>query len=158
MQDPDTAHLRTAARPPIPVDDAAVERAKDIRWMGYFVRDMDRRELLGFIAQLDMHVGRLSAKGSQLEAAPRHSLNFGQAIEALKEGRRVRLPGWETKGCYLQLQAPDDNSNMTAPYIFQHTSVGHLVPWTPGHTAMLVDHWQIVPRRPYTPPSQPRKD
>lgn len=34
---------------------------------------------------------------------PHENLNFGQAIEALKHGKRVTRPNWNGKGMYLWL-------------------------------------------------------
>ena len=80
-------------------------------------------------------------------------MNFGQAIEALKEGKRVARKGWNGKGIYLELQIPDVHSKMTLPYIYIVTS--HLesnnpdaprgiVPWLASQTDMLSDDWVIV--------------
>ena len=39
------------------------------------------------------------------EALPTTGLNFGQAVEALKQGKRVSRDGWNGKGMYLWLMA-----------------------------------------------------
>lgn len=80
-------------------------------------------------------------------------MNFGQAIEALKEGKRVARKGWNGKGIYLELQIPDAHSKMTLPYIYIVTSKLEtdnpdapkgVVPWLASQTDMLSDDWVIV--------------
>lgn len=80
-------------------------------------------------------------------------MNFGQAIEALKEGKRVARKGWNGKGIYLELQIPDAHSKMTLPYIYIVTSrlettnpdaPRGVVPWLASQTDMLSDDWIVV--------------
>lgn len=80
-------------------------------------------------------------------------MNFGQAIEALKEGKRVARKGWNGKGIYLELQIPDEHSKMTLPYIYIVTSrlettnpdaPKGVVPWLASQTDMLSDDWVVV--------------
>lgn len=70
-------------------------------------------------------------------------MNFGQAIEALKAGKRVTRPGWNGKGMWLGLQVPDGGSKMTLPYIYMRTAgdIGDHVPWLASQTDMLSDDW-----------------
>ncbi len=46
------------------------------------------------------------------------NFNFGEAIEALKQGKKVARKGWNGKGMYVLLQTPDENSKMNRPYIY----------------------------------------
>lgn len=71
-------------------------------------------------------------------------LNFGQALDHLKAGRRVERSGWNGKGMWLELQRPDAHSKMTLPYIYIHTVQGDLVPWLASQTDVLADDWHIV--------------
>jgi hypothetical protein len=75
-------------------------------------------------------------------------MNFGQALEALKEGKRVIREGWNGKGMWLLLQRPDINSKMTLPYIYIEYPVGNIayphgsrVPWLASQTDMLSEDW-----------------
>ena len=79
--------------------------------------------------------------------------NFGYAIEQLKEGEAVAREGWNGKGIALRLQRPDENSFMTAPYIYIDTmglqtdndkAPKVRVPWLASQTDMLADDWFIV--------------
>lgn len=69
------------------------------------------------------------------------NLTFGQAIEALKERKRVARQGWNGKNMWLELQVPDRNSKMTLPYIFMFTADQNRVPWLASQTDMLSEDW-----------------
>jgi hypothetical protein len=78
-------------------------------------------------------------------------MNFGQAIEALKSGKRVSREGWNGKGMWLEMRRPDEHSKMTLPYVYIEYPVGHpaypqgsKVPWLASQTDMLSEDWQIV--------------
>jgi hypothetical protein len=71
-------------------------------------------------------------------------MNFGQAIEALKQGKKVSRSGWNGKGMWLALQVPDANSKMSLPYIYMFTATKDLVPWLASQTDVLSDDWGIV--------------
>lgn len=71
-------------------------------------------------------------------------MNFGQAIEALKQGKRVARSGWNGKGMWLNLQAPDALSKMSLPYIYMKTADNHQVPWLASQTDMLSEDWVIA--------------
>ncbi len=70
--------------------------------------------------------------------------NFGQAIEALKSGKRVARTGWNGKGMWLELQRPDAHSKMTLPYIYMKTADSNNVPWLASQTDMLSEDWVVV--------------
>ena len=86
-------------------------------------------------------------------------MNFGQAIEALKEGKRVARIGWNGKSMFIFLVA---GSNFTVnrepllsilgegsqvtyrPHIDIKDAEGKIVPWLPSQTDMLAEDWGIV--------------
>ena len=70
--------------------------------------------------------------------------NFGQAIEALKQGKRVTRQGWNGKGMFLELQVPDAHSKMTLSYIFMYTACKNRVPWLASQTDILSNDWCIL--------------
>ncbi len=74
----------------------------------------------------------------------RMQLNFGDAIELLKDGERVCRKGWNGKGMWLELQRPDTNSKMSLPYIFMKTADNHLVPWLASQTDVLSEDWEMI--------------
>lgn len=71
-------------------------------------------------------------------------MTFGDAIRALKEGKRVSRAGWNGKGMWLELQVPDTHSKMTLPYIYMKTVDDNRVPWLASQTDMLAEDWGIV--------------
>lgn len=77
-------------------------------------------------------------------------MDFGMALQELKRGNKVRRSGWNGKGLWLELQAPDENSKMTLPYIYINypddakTTPGARVPWLASQTDMLAEDWSIA--------------
>ena len=73
-------------------------------------------------------------------------MNFGQALDVLRNSGKVSREGWNGRGMWLALQVPDANSKMTLPYIYMRTSgeVGHLVPWLASQTDILSDDWTTI--------------
>ena len=77
-------------------------------------------------------------------------MNFGQALELLKQGKKLQRKGWNGVGLWLELEVPDADSKMTLPYIFlsypddAKTTPGAKVPWLPSQTDTLAEDWQVV--------------
>ena len=80
-------------------------------------------------------------------------MNFGQAIESIRSGGKVRRKGWNGRGIFIELQVPDENSKMTHPYIFIDTTglqtenidaPRDRVPWLASQTDMLSSDWEQV--------------
>ena len=71
-------------------------------------------------------------------------MTFGEALDALRDGRRVERRGWNGRGMYIDLQVPDEHSKMTLPYIFIRTVQGDLVPWLASQTDVLSTDWELV--------------
>jgi hypothetical protein len=74
----------------------------------------------------------------------KHLGDFGAAIRALKEGKKVTRKGWNGKGMYLELQSPSELSKMTLPYIYMKTADNHLVPWLASQTDVLAEDWEVL--------------
>ena len=70
--------------------------------------------------------------------------DFGMALEALWDGKKVQRLGWNGPRQYIELQKPDDNSKMTLPYIYIKTVQGDLVPWLASQTDLLANDWMAV--------------
>lgn len=68
-------------------------------------------------------------------------LNFGEALEALKAGKSVRLPHWK-KDVKICLQTPDENSKMTEPYLYVESRFGR-APWVATQIELLSDQWEV---------------
>lgn len=80
-------------------------------------------------------------------------MRFGEAIEAIEDGKKAMRKGWNGKGIYIELQVPDDHSKMSRPYIYINTkglksdndhAPKCLIPWSPSQTDMLARDWAIV--------------
>ena len=54
-------------------------------------------------------------------------MNFGKAFEEVKKGKAMRLPQW-SKDVMIKAQFPDENSKMTAPYLYVESRYSR-VPW-----------------------------
>ena len=81
------------------------------------------------------------------------NMTFGEAIVAIKEGRKVARRGWNGKGIFIELQKPTELSKMSSPYIFIDTTglltdnpdaPRSLVPWLASQTDMLAEDWVLV--------------
>lgn len=77
-------------------------------------------------------------------------MNFGEALAALKAGKKVARSGWNGKGLWCELQTPDANSKMTLPYIYLNyptdaqNTPGARVPWLASQTDVLAEDWTEV--------------
>ena len=71
-------------------------------------------------------------------------MNFGDAIEKLKQRARVCREGWNGRGMWLELQVPDEHSKMTQPYIYIKTVQDDLIPWLASQADMLAEDWMVA--------------
>ena len=83
-------------------------------------------------------------------------LNFGQALEELKQGRRVSRESWVWAGMNIELQIPDATSKMTLPYIFMNfpvlredgtidfNNVENRIPYSPTQADILSSDWIVI--------------
>lgn len=80
-------------------------------------------------------------------------MDFGKAIELLKQGKRAKRKGWNGNGIFIELQIPDNNSKMTHPYIFIDTTglqtsnpnaPKNRVPWLASQTDILANDWEVI--------------
>lgn len=86
-------------------------------------------------------------------------MNFGQAIEALKAGKRVAREGWNGKGMFLyyvpegaypartdvaKKEWGEDALVPYQPYIAMKTVQRTVVPWLASQTDMLAEDWTAL--------------
>ena len=83
-------------------------------------------------------------------------MNFGQALELLKKGKKVARNGWNGKGLHIEIKTPDENGKMTLPYLFmqypatkasENAPANHInarVPWLASQTDILAEDWEEI--------------
>ena len=67
---------------------------------------------------------------------------FEDALKAMRCGKKVRLSGWGVD-VFISRQEPDENSKMTAPYLYVTSRFGK-VPWIPTMIELLEEEWTII--------------
>ena len=79
------------------------------------------------------------------------NLSFGRAFDILRDIAKregtgdkygMRLPHWK-EDVTIHIQVPDDNSKMTAPYLYVNSRYGR-VPWKETNIELFSDEWSIV--------------
>lgn len=87
------------------------------------------------------------------------AMTFGQAVEALKAGKKVARAGWNGKGMFLFL-VPGSTFQVNRPpllgiyeegteinyhaHIDMKTATGEIVPWLASQSDVLSEDWEIV--------------
>lgn len=81
-------------------------------------------------------------------------MDFGEALRAIKSGRRLARSGWNGKGMWLTMMDKwsgdvsmpfhADWGFQYAPFIAMLTADRKLVPWLCSQTDMLADDWILV--------------
>lgn len=83
-------------------------------------------------------------------------MNFGQAIEALKQGGRVSRKGWNGKNQYIELARNISYTNASGDVVnAEHDAIGNKaiafvgtsgiqLGWLASQADMLAEDWQIV--------------
>lgn len=82
-------------------------------------------------------------------------MNFGQAIEAFKQGKKIARTGWNGKGMFL-IYVPSEKWGIIdkiglgipkgnlLPWIGMKTADNKFVPWLASQTDMIAEDWEIV--------------
>lgn len=71
-------------------------------------------------------------------------MNFSEALEGLKKGKKAYRKGWNGKNMWINLQLPDENSYMSLPYLYMKTVDKQFVPWLASQTDILSDDWNLT--------------
>ncbi len=77
-------------------------------------------------------------------------MDFGQALQELKRGKKVSRSGWNGKGLWIEMQWPDANSKMTLPYLYINyptdaaNTPGARCPWLASQTDVLAEDWDVL--------------
>ena len=88
-------------------------------------------------------------------------MNFGQALEQLKQGTKVARAGWNGKGMFLyyvpankypatrnehgtMIGVFEDDMIPYGAYIAMKTAQNNVVPWLASQTDVLAEDWETV--------------
>lgn len=86
-------------------------------------------------------------------------MNFGSALQALKNGQKVAREGWNGRGMFLFLVPgsvfkvnrapllgiyPEGTEINYCPHVDMKTADGKVVPWLCSQTDMLAEDWVVV--------------
>ena len=86
-------------------------------------------------------------------------MNIGEAVAAMKDGKKVARTGWNGKGMFLYYvpegvyspcteiasQLVNENGLVPyAPYVAMKTVNGTVVPWLCSQTDLLAEDWVVV--------------
>lgn len=129
--------------------DICLERIREKVW-----------ELLGFLLQTAVNgiagadstvaqapeaadpVGQGPGPWGAVPESEKKGVGFGEALEAMKAGKGVRLPKW-SEDVVIRAQYPDEHSKMTAPYLYVESRFGR-VPWKETMIELFSEDWEIV--------------
>jgi hypothetical protein len=85
---------------------------------------------------------------NESEPEPTSNLTFSQALEYLKQGKRVARDGWNGKGMWLKLVDHKVRYFTDAyhglPWIGIKTADNSFVPWAASQTDLLAEDWRVV--------------
>jgi hypothetical protein len=86
-------------------------------------------------------------------------VNFSEALQALKQGKKMQREGWNGKGMYVVYQKaypdgipinkntaeaigePEGTIHKFLPYLMLCTTQGDFVPWLASQTDILAEDW-----------------
>ena len=80
-------------------------------------------------------------------------MDFGEALQGLKDGYRIRRAGWNGKGMWLRLvkrfgamvqPEPTDPPLRLLDFIEMKTADDKLVPWLASQTDVLAEDWEVA--------------
>jgi len=74
-----------------------------------------------------------------------NNLSFGEAFDKLKANdayTEMRLPSWQPD-VSIKIQRPDENSKMTAPYLYVESRFGR-VPWKETNIELFAENWVVI--------------
>jgi len=70
-------------------------------------------------------------------------MDFSDAFKRIRcSGEGMRLPHWNSD-VVIRVQYPDENSEMTAPYLYVESRFG-MVPWKETMIELLSEEWKVV--------------
>ena len=115
-----------------------------------------------YVGHVDGGEGALADHGEPRDQEEGGVMDFGEALDALRDGFKLARSGWNGKGMYIVLQPgyPDGigiNANTAEatgipqgtvcvfrPYLMMFTADGEFVPWVASQTDLLASDWETV--------------
>lgn len=70
--------------------------------------------------------------------------DIGDALRAMRQGKRCTRAGWNGEGQWVAFAPPGNDDPMTLPYLFICTVGGQRVPWVASQTDILATDWEVV--------------
>lgn len=71
-------------------------------------------------------------------------LGIGEAVQAMREGRRVARRGWNGADMWLAIRNPGDETGMGRPFVYIRPVDGQLTPWVASQLDLLATDWFLV--------------
>ena len=71
-------------------------------------------------------------------------MNFSEALEEGKKGRKLKRIGWNGKDQWIAVQFPDSMSKMTQPYFYIRNQQGQVVPWLASQGDLFAEAWCVL--------------
>ena len=71
-------------------------------------------------------------------------MTFGEALEKLKDDKKVVRHNWHAEYLWVALQRPDKDSKMKHAYLYVCPANEELVPWIPCQADLLAADWYEV--------------
>lgn len=71
-------------------------------------------------------------------------MDFGEALRALRDGKRVSRESWTYVGECVILQGQYEGAlSVVAPHLLRRQPDGVYQPWTPRHDDLLAEDWEL---------------
>ena len=107
--------------------------------------EFENAGVLAYLMEEFANIIRNTEKNSENSVC---NMTFGQALEALKEGKRVARSGWNGKGMYIYLADGKLLTEAIGEGVFTDTTTmktadNKFVPWLASQADMLAEDWEI---------------
>ncbi|MCY9007185.1 MW1434 family type I TA system toxin [Peribacillus frigoritolerans] len=70
-------------------------------------------------------------------------MDFGKALEVLKQGGKVTRTGFYNENIWIELQVPDTHSKMTKPYLYM-VKYEDKFPVDLSCESILAEDWEVI--------------
>lgn len=77
-------------------------------------------------------------------------MNFGAALDLLRNDTRVRRAAWSSPDMWIArheqtlLALSEHLDGVVQPYLLMHRFDGSFMPWTPSQVDLLAEDWEAV--------------